>query len=34
VFSVGIDFTIKDTKNSHPLEFNAVTAVPVLAGSA
>jgi prepilin-type N-terminal cleavage/methylation domain-containing protein len=34
VFSVGIDFTVSDTKHSHPIEFNAVVALPVLAGAA
>lgn len=33
IFSVGIDFTVSDTKNSHPLQFNEVTAVPYLAGA-
>lgn len=33
VFSVGIDFTVMDTKKTHPLEFNAVASLPVLAGA-
>ncbi|HEV7192622.1 MAG TPA: hypothetical protein VGN35_05380 [Jatrophihabitantaceae bacterium] len=33
LFSVGIDFTVKDTKKSHPLEFNAVVTLPFLVGA-
>ena len=33
VFSVGIDFTVSDTKNTHPIEFNEVTALPYLVGA-
>ena len=33
LFSVGIDFTVKDTQNTHPLEFNAVVTLPFLAGA-
>lgn len=33
IFSVGIDFTVSDTKNSHPAQFNEVAVVPYLAGA-
>lgn len=33
VSSVMIDFTARDTTGAHPLEFSAVTALPVLAGT-
>jgi Tfp pilus assembly protein PilV len=33
VSSVAIDFIVTDTKQIHPLEFNVVTTLPVLAGS-
>lgn len=33
LFSIGIDFTVSDTHNTHPLEFSAVTALPYLSGA-
>lgn len=33
VTSVGIDFTTTDTTGAHPLEFNALAALPTLGGS-
>ena len=33
IFSIGIDFTVSDTHNSHPIEFSAVTTLPYLAGA-
>lgn len=33
IFSVGINFTITDSRGKHPIQFSAVAAVPVLAGS-
>jgi hypothetical protein len=33
IYTVGINFTITDSRGKHPIQFSAVAALPVLAGS-
>ena len=33
VASIAIDFTVSDSKKTHPLDFNSVATLPVLGGA-